>query len=127
MVRVTRTGAGQKQNFATGSLPPHQINDCRRCAMSQSTVLAYVTSLTRHFEDLRDGTHGGSSSREDKEAHFKMAVQLLAPVSRQVLNELNKSLLLDTGHLAEREIQRLPDGGLGASWILTSPDQAAAC
>ena len=38
---------------------------------------AYITSLIRHFEDLRDGTHGGSTSREDKEAHFEKAVQLL--------------------------------------------------
>jgi len=32
--------------------------------MSQSTMPAYITSLIRHFEDLRDGTHGGSASRE---------------------------------------------------------------
>jgi hypothetical protein len=49
---------------------------------------AYITSLLRHFEDLRDGTHGGSASREDKEAHFENAAQLLAPVARQVLNEM---------------------------------------
>ena len=39
--------------------------------MSQSTIPAYITSLIRHFEDLRDGTHGGSASRKDKEAHFE--------------------------------------------------------
>ena len=61
MTHLTRTGSGQKQNFATGSLPPHHIHDCRRCAMSQSTVPAYITSLIRHFADLRNGTHGGSA------------------------------------------------------------------
>jgi hypothetical protein len=50
--------------------------------MSQSTTPAYITSLIRHFEDLRDGTHGGSASREDKEAHFGRAVELLTPVAR---------------------------------------------
>jgi hypothetical protein len=47
--------------------------------MPESPVPAYITSLLRHFEDLRDGTHGGSASRKDKEAHFEKAVQLLAP------------------------------------------------
>jgi hypothetical protein len=63
----------------------------------ESTTPAYITSLIRHFADLRDGTHGGSASRKDKEAHFENAVQLLAPVARQVLTEMNTSLLLDTG------------------------------
>jgi hypothetical protein len=57
--------------------------------MSQSTIPAYITSLIRHFEDLRDGTHVGSASRKDKEAHFEKAVQMLAPIARQVLTEMN--------------------------------------
>ncbi|MGA8619497.1 MAG: hypothetical protein WB660_13400 [Candidatus Sulfotelmatobacter sp.] len=67
--------------------------------MSKTAILAYITSLIRHFEDLRDGTHGGSASRKDKEAHFEKAVQLLAPIARQVLTEMNTSLLLGTGQL----------------------------
>jgi hypothetical protein len=55
--------------------------------MSQGTIPAYITSLIRHFEDLRDGTHGRSASREDKKAHFERAVQLLAPIARQVLSK----------------------------------------
>ena len=31
----------------------------------------YVTSLIRQFEDLRDGTHGGSASREEKGSPFR--------------------------------------------------------
>src|SRR6476659_9697170 len=83
---------------------------------------AYITSLIRHFEDLRDGTHGGSASRKDKEAHFKKAVQLLAPVARRVLTEVNTSLLLDTGHLAETGLRRTAAGGLNASGALTWPE-----
>src|SRR3954451_22154884 len=52
-------------------------------------------NLIRHFEDLRDGTHGGSASRKDKETHFENAVKLLAPIARQVLNEMNINLLRD--------------------------------
>ena len=91
--------------------------------MTESTTPAYITSLIRHFEDLRDGTHGGSVSRKDKEAHFEKAVQMLAPVARQVLTEMNTSLLLDTGHLNETGLRRTADGGLIASWVLSWPEQ----
>jgi len=64
---------------------------------------AYITSLIRHFEDLRDGTHGGSASRKDKEAHFEKAVQLPAPIARQVLKEMNINLLCETGQLTESD------------------------
>src|SRR4029077_7899058 len=94
--------------------------------MPESAVPAYITSLIRHFEDLRDGTHGGSTRRKDKEAHFEKAVQLLAPVARQVLTEMNTSLLLDTGQLAETGLRRTADGGLIASWALSGPGQQAA-
>ena len=93
--------------------------------MSQSAIRAYITGLIRHFEDLRDGTHGGSASREDKEAHFEKAVQLLAPIARQVLNEMNMHLLRDTGQLTESGLRRTPDAGLYASWGLSWPEQQA--
>jgi hypothetical protein len=89
--------------------------------MAQGAPPAYITSLIRHFEDLRDGTHGGSASREDKEAHFERAVQLLAPIARQVLNEMNASLLLDTGQVIETGLRRTTDGGLSAAWSLIWP------
>src|SRR5882757_2725340 len=94
--------------------------------MPESAPPAYITSLIRHFEDLRDGTHGGSATRKDKEAHFERAVQLLAPIARQVLSEMNASLLLDTGRLSETGLRRTEDGGLDASWNLSWPEQRAA-
>jgi len=94
--------------------------------MPARAVPAYITSLIRHFEDLRDGTHGGSASRKDKEAHFEKAVQLLAPIARQVLTEMNTRLLLDTGQLSETGLRRTADGGLNASWALSWPEQRAA-
>src|SRR5258708_12400830 len=94
--------------------------------MPESAIPAYITSLIRHFEDLRDGTHGGSATRKDKEAHFEKAVQLLAPISRQVLTEINRSLLLNTGQLTETGLRRITDGGLNASWVFSWPEQRAA-
>src|ERR1700719_198872 len=93
--------------------------------MPRSATPAYITSLIRHFEDLRDGTHGGSASRKDKEAHFEKAVQLLAPTARQILTEMNSSLLLDTGQLTETGLRRTSDEGLSASWTLSWPEQRA--
>src|SRR5260370_9727422 len=94
--------------------------------MPENTMPAYITSLIRHFEDLRDGTHGGSVCRGDKEAHFKRAVRLLAPVALQVLTEINTNLLLDTGDLTETGLRPTTDGGLDASWVLSWPEQRAA-
>ena len=74
--------------------------------MPERTLPAHITSLIRHFEDLFDGTHGGSATRKDKEAHFQKAVQLLAPIARQVLTEVNTTLLLDSGQLTETGLQR---------------------
>jgi hypothetical protein len=86
----------------------------------------HVTALIRHFSDLRDRTHGGSASREDKEAHFAHAVELLAPVARQALEEINTHLLLDTGRVIATGLQREADGSLSASWDLAWPEQLAA-
>jgi len=94
--------------------------------MAERATPAYITSLIRHFGDLRDGTHGGSASRKDKEAHFEKAVQLLAPVARRVLTEMNASLLLDTGQVTETGLRRTADGGLIASWVLSWPEQHSA-
>jgi hypothetical protein len=94
--------------------------------MQERGIPAYITSLIRHFRDLRDGTHGGSANRKNKEAHFEKAVHLLAPIARQVLTELNTNLLLDAGQLNETGLRRTPDGGLNASWALSWPEQRAA-
>jgi len=53
-------------------------------------------------------------------------VQLLAPIARQVLIEINRSLLLNTGQLTETGLRRTADGGLNASWVLSWPEQRAA-
>jgi len=86
----------------------------------------HVTALIRHFSDLRDRRHGGSVSRADKEAHFAYAVELLAPVACQALEEINTHLLLDTGRVVATGLQRDAHGSLSASWDLAWPEQLAA-
>jgi hypothetical protein len=80
--------------------------------VGDSSIPAHLTSLLRHFSDLRDGVHGGASSRHDKEARFAEEVGLLSPVARQALSEVNTYLLLDSGA-----------GGMSAAWELSWPEQ----
>ena len=90
--------------------------------MSRNAVPAYITSLISHFEDLRDGTHGGSASRKHTEAHFEKAVQLLAPIARRNEHEL----AADSGQLTETGLRCTADRGLIASWALSWPEQRTA-
>ena len=94
--------------------------------VSPASALGHVTALIRHFDDLRDGTHGGSFTRENKEAQFAQEVALLAPVARQALDEINTYLLLDTGRVVAPGLQREADGGLRESWELAWPEQESA-
>ncbi|MCO5998161.1 hypothetical protein [Actinoallomurus rhizosphaericola] len=85
-----------------------------------------LPALRRHFEDLRDGTHGGVEARADKEERFADTVVLLAPYARRVLAEIDRSLLEGTGRVDESGLCRTEDGGLAASWTLSWPEQRAA-
>jgi hypothetical protein len=92
----------------------------------EDNVPADVRALMRHFVDLRDNTHGGSTGRQDKEDHFARAVELLHPVASQVLREMNTLLLLESGRITGTGLRRTPDGGLAASWALSWPEQRSA-
>ena len=87
--------------------------------------LEYTAELLRHFTDLRDGTHGGAISRQDKERLFAAAVALLDPHARQPLNEINTDLLLGTGEVTATGVRRR-GGGVEAIWALSWPEQQAA-
>lgn len=87
---------------------------------------AYTKALLRHFADLRDGTHGEAVSRQDKEALFRSAVDLLEPYARQALNEVNEVLMLGQGIVESSGIGRSPDTGLICSWTLGWAEQRAA-
>jgi hypothetical protein len=91
----------------------------------ESPRLEYTAELLRHFADLRDGTHGGVSSRHDKERVFTTAVALLDPHARQPLNEINTDLLLSTGEVTATGVRRR-GAGVDAIWALSWPEQQAA-
>src|SRR5260370_5483839 len=90
-----------------------------------SPRLDYTAELLRHFADLRDGTHGGAISRQDKERFFTAAVALLDPHARQPLEEINTDLLLGTGEVTATGLRR-HSGGVEAGWALSWPQQQAA-
>jgi hypothetical protein len=84
-----------------------------------------TSALLRHFADLRDGTHGGVSSRRDKERLFAAAIPLLDPYARQALEEINTSVLLGTGEVTATGVHRSADSGIDAVWALSWPEQEA--
>jgi hypothetical protein len=87
---------------------------------------ASTSALLRHFADLRDRTHGGARSREDKERLYAQAVPLLDPHARQALEEINADLLLGTGEVSATGVRSSADGGVDAVWALSWPEQRAA-
>ncbi|MGM1059448.1 hypothetical protein [Saccharothrix sp. Mg75] len=84
-------------------------------------------ALLRHFADLRDGDHGGGAvTRQEKERLFAAAVDLLDPVARRVLGELNAELLLDTGTVSGTGLIDSSGGGVHALWTLSWAEQVAS-
>ena len=83
-------------------------------------------ALLRHFTDLRDRTHGGVSSRREKEELFGKAVPLIDPYARRALDEINQGLLLGTGEVTGTGVRPQAAGGIEAEWTLTWPLQQAA-
>jgi hypothetical protein len=95
---------------------------------TKETIMAIepTAALFRHFADLRDGTHGGVSSRPDKERLYAAAVALLDPYARRALDEINTGLMLGTGEVIATGVRRSDAGGLEAVWALSWPEQQAA-
>jgi hypothetical protein len=87
------------------------------------TAPAHLVALRRHCEDLRDGTHAGVADRADKEQVFRRTVELLDPVARQTLDEVDHALLDRSGDIQDDGLERADDGTLSRSWRLTWPRQ----
>jgi hypothetical protein len=84
----------------------------------------HTGALLRHFADLRNGSHGGATSRQEKERLFTAAVALLDPDAQQALDEIDTDLLLGTGEVTTTGVRRSPRG-LDAVWALSWPAQRA--
>lgn len=91
-----------------------------------SDHLPHLEALHRHLADLRDGVHGGLSSRSDKERLFRRAVDLLDPVAQRALAEADDDLLLGQGTVGASGVVRTRDGGVQALWTLTWRQQRDA-
>jgi hypothetical protein len=87
------------------------------------TAPAHLVALRRHCEDLRDGTHAGVADRADKEQVFTRTAELLDPVARQVLAEVDEHLLAGSGRITDGGLVRTPDGTLSRTWTLSWPEQ----
>src|SRR5882724_6771479 len=117
-------------------IPEHKEKPMRKSPQSAAPSLkeqiiqtpppASGAALLRHFADLRDGAHGGATSRGDKERLFAAAVPLLDPHARQALEEINTHLLLGTGEVTATGVRRSADGGVDAVWALSWPEQQTA-
>jgi hypothetical protein len=84
-------------------------------------------ALLRHFADLRDRSHGETAvTRAEKEQLFAATVELLDPVAREALGELNADLLLGSGRVTATGLGNTPDGGLAAIWALSWAEQGDA-
>jgi hypothetical protein len=86
----------------------------------------HTGALLRHFADLRDGTHGAATSRQEKERLFAQAVASIDPYARQALDEINTDLLLDSGEITATGVRRSVTAGLDSVWALAWPQQRAA-
>jgi hypothetical protein len=87
------------------------------------TTPAHLVALRRHCEDLRDGTHAGVADRAGKERVFRRTVELLDPVARQVLAEVDEFLLERAGEIGDSGLEDAGDGTLSRSWRLSWPQQ----
>lgn len=87
------------------------------------TTPAHLVALRRHCEDLRDGTHAGVADRAGKERVFERTVELLDPVARQTLAEVDEFLLKHGGEIRDDGLERTGDGTLSRSWRLSWPEQ----
>src|SRR2546429_2918464 len=87
--------------------------------LPDAVITPRSTALLRHFADLRDGSHGGITSRPDKERLFAQAVVLIDPYAHRALDEINADLLLDTGELTATGVRRSATAGLDAVWMLS--------
>jgi hypothetical protein len=91
-----------------------------------STRFEHTGALLRHFADLRDGSYGSATSRQEKERFFAEAVALLDPYARQALDEIDADLLLDTGEITATGVRRSATASLDSVWALAWPEQRTA-
>lgn len=80
----------------------------------------FISSLTRHLDDLRTRTYEGAEGRDQQIAHFAEVVGWLAPVVTGYLEQANRALLDCSGTIEDsRGLVRAPSGTVWAWWTLS--------
>jgi len=88
-----------------------------------STVRA--DDLLRHLQDLRSGTYEGAMSRGAKEGVYRQGINLLRPVTVEILEEANTLFLNGTGHVQMIGPEEDGSGLLGPSTKFTTRSSQA--
>lgn len=91
--------------------------------METERTSVWIDGIKRHLEDLRKTAYEGASGAA-RQVRYVAAFELLTPVAVEVLQQVNASLLRQTGEVSVRPPG--PDGGGGSigSWLLTWPELA---
>ena len=82
--------------------------------------------LIRHLDDLRTGSYEGATTRAEREAVFRSAVELLSGTVLAALEAANLRLLERRGTVVFTGVTGDGDGGITASWELSWPAQQAS-
>lgn len=80
-----------------------------------------IEDYRRHVRDLQSQSYEGASDRNQREAVFLKAFDLLTPVARRVLEDINIYFLRGTGEFGVQSPSPDGEGGLIGSWSLTWP------
>jgi hypothetical protein len=85
--------------------------------MKRERTSVWIDGIERHLEDLRANAYEGASGT-DRQARYVAAFALLAPVAVDVLQQVNASLLRQTGEVSVRPPG--PDGGGGSIRVMVA-------
>lgn len=78
-----------------------------------------TTDLERHMNDLEQKRYEGADTREEREATFRRATELVDPLVREELEALSAAFLDDLGEVTGGTVERNTDGGVECCWALT--------
>ena len=82
--------------------------------------------LRRHLEDLEFDAYEGAKDREDRNAVFAKAFELLTPIALEVLQDFNLHVLAGVGDISVHQLSHREGLGLFGTWECTWPEQREA-
>jgi hypothetical protein len=80
-----------------------------------------VEDYKRHVKDLQENYYEGAVTRSDREDMFRKAFELVTPVARRVLSDINANFLRGTAEFGVQPPGPDGAGGLIGLWTLTWP------